>query len=144
MFMGEYRHSLDSKGRIIIPSKFRDELSETVIVTRGLDGCLTLYTQQQWQIIYEQLRRLPNTKKETRMYIHMLTSKAAELEFDGQGRILLPSPLVEEADLQKECVVVGVADHIEIWSKLRWDSYYQSASESFEDIAEQLTDFLQS
>ena len=142
VFMGEYRHSLDSKGRIIIPSKFRDELKENFVVTRGLDGCLTIYTQAQWLEVFEQLKKLPNTKRETRMYIHMLTSKATECNPDNQGRILIPAALLKEAAIEKECVIVGVADHVEIWAKDRWESYYEEASESFEDIAEALTDFL--
>lgn len=142
MFMGEYRHTLDAKGRIIIPAKFRDELKDNFVVTRGLDGCLTIYTQEQWECVFEQLKRLPNTKKETRMYIHMITSKATECIPDSQGRINLPNTLIEEAKIDKECVIVGVADHVEIWAKDRWENYYDEASSSFEDIAEQLTDFL--
>lgn len=142
MFMGEYRHSLDSKGRIIIPSKFREELKEDFVVTRGLDGCLTIYTQEQWLQVLEQLKKLPNTKRETRLYIRMLTAKATVCNPDNQGRILLPVPLLEEASIEKECVVVGVADHVEIWAKEKWENYYKEAEESFEDIAEALTDFL--
>ncbi len=140
--MGEYQHNLDSKGRIIVPAKFREELGTTMIVTRGLDGCLTIYTHQQWQAIFEQLKKLPNTKKESRMYVHMLTARAAECEVDNQGRILLPSSLIQEAALTKECVIIGVVDHVEIWSKTRWEIYYQSASSNFEEIAEQLTGLL--
>jgi len=142
MFMGEYRHNTDAKGRIIIPAKFRDELGPVIILTRGLDGCLTIYTQSQWAVVMEQLRKLPNTKKESRMYIHLITSRAAECELDAQGRILLPLPLTEEAGIDRECVVIGVSDHVEIWSKDRWDAYYSEASSSFEEVAEKLTDFL--
>ncbi len=142
MFMGEFRHSIDAKCRLIMPAKFRDELKENFIITRGLDGCLTVYTQEQWQVVFEQLKKLPNTKRETRMYIHMLTSKAVECNPDNQGRVLLPQTLLNEAKIEKECVIVGVADHVEIWASDRWDAYYDQASSSFEDIAEQLTDFL--
>lgn len=142
MFIGEYRHNLDSKGRVIIPAKFREQLSLNIILTRGLDGCITVYTQDQWQTIYEQLKKLPTTKRESRMYIHMITSKAAEVSIDKQGRVLIPSSLISEANIEKECVIVGAADHFEIWSQQRWDDYYEDASESFEDIAESLTDFL--
>ena len=127
---------------MIIPARFRDELGDRFIITRGLDGCLRTYTIQQWEAVFEQLKKLPSTKRETRMYIHMLTSKAAGCELDSQGRVLLPSPLVKEAAIEKECVVVGVADHVEIWAGERWDSYYSEASASFEDVAEQLTEFL--
>lgn len=140
--MGESKHNIDAKGRMIIPVRFRDDLGNRFVVTRGLDGCLRTYTMEQWDAVFEQLKRLPGTKRETRMYIHMLTSKAAECELDSQGRILIPAGLIEEAAIDKECVVVGVADHVEIWAKERWDSYYEEASSSFEDVAEQLTEFL--
>lgn len=142
MFIGEYRHNIDAKGRIIIPAKFRAQLAENMIVTKGLDGCLTIYSPEEWAVILEELKKLPQTKRESRKYVHMITAKAAECELDSQGRILLPVPLIEEADIKKECVVVGVADHVEIWAKERWDAYYDDASSSFEDIAEELTDFL--
>lgn len=141
MFMGEFQHNLDQKGRVIIPAKFRDELGSVMVVTRWLDGCLAIYTQQQWQVVYENLKKLPTTKRETRIFVHMIMAKAAECETDNQGRILLPAPLIKEADLVKECVLVGVSDHVEIWAKDKWDAYYEKASENFEDIAEQLTEF---
>lgn len=142
MFMGEYQHNLDAKGRIIVPAKFRDDLGANMVVTRGLDGCLTIYTMDQWKTIFDQLRKLPTTKKESRMYIHMLTAKAAECQLDNQGRILLPANLIAEAKLSKECIILGVADHVEIWAKDRWENYYESASDNFEEIAETITDFL--
>ncbi|HCT63257.1 MAG TPA: cell division/cell wall cluster transcriptional repressor MraZ [Erysipelotrichaceae bacterium] len=142
MFIGEYRHNTDNKGRIIIPARFRDDLGERVVLTRGLDGCITVYTLAQWNKVLEGLRVLPTTKKESRMYIHMLTAKAAECEFDAQGRVLLPQSLIQEAAIEKECVVIGVVDHVEIWSSHRWDTYYADASASFETIAEQLTEYV--
>ena len=142
MFMGEYRHALDAKGRLIIPARFREELQENFVVTRGFDGCLRIHTRQQYQALLEQLKRLPNTKKETRMYAHVLTVQATECNLDNQGRILLSSNLKAAAKIDKDCVVVGVGDHVEIWASDRWDQYYDEASASFDDIAEQLTDFL--
>lgn len=141
MFMGEYQHNIDTKGRIIIPSKFRDELGEKMIVTRWLDGCLAVYTLEQWEKLYDKLQTLPSTKRESRRFTHMIMAKAAECETDAQGRIRIPSPLVKEANLEKECVVIGVSDHVEIWDQTRWNAYYDDASESFEDIAESLTEF---
>ncbi len=143
MFMGEYRHSLDAKNRIIIPAKFREELGNTFIVTKGLDGCLTIYTESEWEKIIEQLEKLPTTKKEARQYVRYLTSKASECEIDGQGRIQLPQVLVNSAEMKKKCVVVGAADHVEIWAEERWNAYEEEASESFESIAETLTEYLQ-
>lgn len=143
VFIGEYQHTIDPKGRIIIPAKFRDQLGETMIVTRWLDGCLALYTMDQWQQVFENLKKLPSTKREARMYTHMIMSKAAECELDSQGRIRIPGHLSAEASLTKNCVLVGVSDHVEIWDKERWDAYYATASENFEEIAESLTEFFE-
>ena len=143
MFMGEYQHKIDAKGRITVPANFRDELGETMIVTRWLDGCLAIYTEEQWKQVYENLKKLPSTKREARMYTHMIMSKAAECDLDAQGRIRIPTHLSEEANLIKDCVVVGVSNHVEIWDKERWDAYYAQASENFEDIAESLTEFFE-
>jgi MraZ protein len=142
MFMGEYRHNLDAKGRIIIPSRFREELGPIIILTRGLDGCIFVYTKSQWQTVLDNLARLPSTKKETRQYVHFLTAKAAECEIDNQGRVLIPASLAQEVKIDKECVVLGINDHVEIWSKPLWDRYYETASASIEDVAESLTEFM--
>ncbi len=140
--MGQYSHNVDLKGRIIIPAKFREELGNVIVVTRGLDGCLSVYTQKQWQTIYEQLIKLPSTKKESRMYIRTFMANAAECEFDQQGRILLPPALIQAALITKECIVIGSGDHIEIWSKQRWFDFAEVADESLEAIAESLTEFV--
>lgn len=142
MFMGEYAHNIDRKGRIIIPAKFREELQDHVIITRGLDGCLAVYTKEQWERIYEQLMKLPTTKKDARMFVRMMTSKAAECEIDAQGRVLIPAPLVKLADLVKECMIIGAANHVEIWAKERWEPVDEEADEAFEEIAESLTEFM--
>lgn len=141
VFMGEYEHNIDTKGRIIVPVKFREELGPVLIATRWMDGCIALFTLEKWQEIYENLRRLPSTKKEARMYTHMIMSKAAECEVDNMGRIRLPKHLMQEGNLVKECSVVGVSDHVEIWNRETWNSYYDSASENFETIAESLTEY---
>ena len=140
--MGEYRHSLDAKNRLIIPARFRDELGDTFVVTRGFDGCLTVYTEDQWKKIVSQLEQLPVTKSEVRKYVRSLLSKAQECEFDGQGRIQLPQSLVGVADITKKCVIIGAADHLEIWSEERWDAYDETSDETFEADAETLTEFL--
>lgn len=140
MFIGEYRHNIDSKGRIIIPAKLREELGSEVIVTKGFDGCLSIYTIAEWNVMYQKLIKLRSTQKNVRMYIHMMTAKASKVEFDNQGRINIPANLLQMAELVKECVVVGVADHIEIWDSSKWDEYCTVASEQFEDIAESLVE----
>ena len=143
MFIGEYYHNLDAKGRIIIPAKFRDELNGTFILTRGLDGCLTIYSTEKWEKIFEEINKLPETKKATRQYIRMLTAKACECTLDNQGRILIPANLSGSVNITKECVVVGANSHVEIWDKATWNAYMDDASENFEDIAESLSDLIQ-
>lgn len=143
MFIGEYSHNLDSKGRIIIPSKFRDELNSSFILTRGLDGCLTIYSNEQWTKIFEKINKLPTTKKAVRQYTRVLTSNASECTLDNQGRILIPSNLSAPLNIKKECVIVGANDHIEIWNKETWDNYLLEADENFEEVAESLSDLLE-
>lgn len=143
MFIGEYYHNLDAKGRIIIPAKFRDELNGTFILTRGLDGCLTIYSTEKWEKIFEEINKLPETKKATRQYIRMLTANACECTMDNQGRILIPANLSGSVNITKECVVVGANSHVEIWDKATWNAYMDDASENFEDIAESLSDLIQ-
>jgi len=143
MFIGEYSHNLDAKGRLIIPSKFRDELHASFILTRGLDGCLTIYSLDQWGKIFEEINKLPDTKKATRQYVRVLTSNASECILDNQGRILIPSSLAKAVQIEKECVVVGANDHIEIWDKNTWTNYFEEASKNFEEVAENLNDLIQ-
>ena len=143
MFIGEYYHNLDAKGRIIIPAKFRDELNGTFILTRGLDGCLTIYSTEKWEKIFEEINKLPETKKATRQYIRMLTANACECTLDNQGRILIPANLSGSVNITKECVVVGANSHVENWDKATWNAYMDDASENFEDIAESLSDLIQ-
>ena len=143
MFIGEYYHNLDAKGRIIIPAKFRDELNGTFILTRGLDGCLTIYSTEKWEKIFEEINKLPETKKATRQYIRMLTANACECTLDNQGRILIPANLSGSVNITKECVVFGANSHVEIWDKATWNAYMDDASENFEDIAESLSDLIQ-
>ena len=131
MFIGEYYHNLDAKGRIIIPAKFRDELNGTFILTRGLDGCLTIYSTEKWEKIFEEINKLPETKKATRQYIRMLTANACECTLDNQGRILIPANLSGSVNITKECVVVGANSHVEIWDKATWNAYMDDASENF-------------
>ncbi len=143
MFIGEYSHNLDAKGRIIIPSRFRDELHASFILTRGLDGCLTIYSLEQWNKIFEQINKLPTTKKAVRQYTRVLTSNACDCQLDNQGRILIPNNLAAPVGIKKECVIVGANDHIEIWDKQTWENYFEEANESFEEVAENISDLLE-
>jgi len=141
MFMGEYRHSIDAKGRLIIPAKFREDLGETFVLTRGLDQCLFGYPLQEWKILEEKLKALPLTKKDARSFTRFFFSGATECELDKQGRINIPSTLLQYAQLEKECVVLGVSNRIEIWSKPIWEDYFAKSEESFTEIAENMIDF---
>ena len=138
MFMGEFHHNIDDKGRLVIPNKFRLELGERFIITHGLEKCLYAYSMTEWNNIVVKLKQLPFTKKDARTFIRSFFSGAAECEFDRQGRINITSPLVAYADLTKECVVIGANDRLEIWGKANWDNFFEENSEKLEDIAENL------
>ena len=139
--MGEFHHTLDTKGRVIIPAKFRKLLGDKFVITRGMDGCLFGYPIEQWEKLEAQLYKLPLTKKDARAFTRFFYSAAAEVEFDKQGRINLSNPLVKFAKLQKDCVIVGVSDRIEIWDAERWNEFSQEAEDNFEEISEKMTDF---
>ncbi|AUI70974.1 division/cell wall cluster transcriptional repressor MraZ [Companilactobacillus alimentarius] len=141
MFMGEFHHTLDTKGRVIIPAKFRKLLGNEFVITRGMDGCLFGYPLDQWNKLESQLDKLPLTKKDARAFTRFFYSAAAEVEFDKQGRINLSSPLIDFAKLNKNCVIVGVSDRIEIWDEDRWNKFSQEAEDNFEEISEKMTDF---
>lgn len=138
MLMGEFHHNIDEKNRLIIPSKFRYELGEKFIVTRGLDGCLFVYPLNEWDKITNQLNTLPFTRKDARAFSRFFLSGATECEFDRQGRINISTPLVTYAKLEKECVIIGVNDRLEIWSKDSWDKFFNDNKEDLSDIAENL------
>ena len=140
MLSGEYRHNIDEKGRIIVPSKIRGEMGNTIVITRGLDGCLFGYNEKTWNSILEKLNTLPFTKRDARNFTRFMTSGAITLEFDRQGRVNIPSYLNEYANLSKDVVIVGVINRIEIWSRERWDEFMNNNVESLSDISENLFD----
>lgn len=141
MLMGQYTHNLDEKGRIIIPSRLREKLSNVAVVTKGFDGCLSLYSKDEWEKFQTSLLTLPTNMMDARKHIRVLVGSASEVEFDKQGRINLAKNLLESAAIKKECVIVGVLDHIEIWAKETWDKYYEDAAASLEEVAEKLTNY---
>ncbi|MFJ7918273.1 division/cell wall cluster transcriptional repressor MraZ [Lysinibacillus fusiformis] len=141
MFMGEYQHSVDAKGRLIVPAKFREALGEAFIVTRGLDNCLFGYPMNEWRKLEEKLKDLPMTKKDTRAFARFFFSGATEVEIDKQGRINIPATLMQHAHLVKECVVLGVSNRIEIWAKDAWEAYFSESEQSFNEIAENMIGF---
>jgi len=139
--MGEYHHSIDNKGRMIVPAKFREVLGESFILTRGLDQCLFIYPLDEWQVLEEKLKTLPLTKKDARAFTRFFFSGATECEVDKQGRINIAAPLVSYAKLEKDCVVVGVSNRLEIWSKENWEQYVDEAEDSFSELAENMIGF---
>lgn len=139
MFIGEYEHALDSKNRIIVPSKFREELGTKFILTKGLDGCLYAYPLNEWKSLEEKLKKLPLTNKNARAFVRFFFSGANEMELDKQGRTLIPQSLLEYAEVKKEIVSIGVSNRVEIWSKEKWEEYNNSNID-FDDIAEQMSE----
>ncbi|RJQ29637.1 MAG: transcriptional regulator MraZ [Peptococcaceae bacterium] len=140
MFMGEYQHSIDSKGRLFVPARFREGLGESFVLTKGLDRCLFVYSHQEWAIIEQRLKSLPFTRADARAFARLFFSGAAECEADKQGRILIPAGLREYAQLEKEVMILGVSSRVEIWSKAGWERYNTEAASSYEEIAEKLVD----
>ena len=138
MFMGEYHHNIDEKSRIIMPSKFRYDLGETFVITRGIDSCLFVYPKETWNNITNKLNELSFTKKDVRSFTRFFLAGASVCEFDKQGRINISSPLASYANLTKECVIIGVNDRIEIWSKENFDKFLNESMENVTEIAEHL------
>jgi MraZ protein len=138
--MGEYQHTLDDKGRMIVPVKFREELGDSFVITRGLDKCLFVYPMSEWEILEGKLKSLPLTRADARSFVRFFFSGASECSLDKQGRILIPGPLREYAGLERDCVVIGVSNRVEIWAQATWNEYSASAAESFAEIAENLVD----
>lgn len=139
MLIGEYEHSIDTKGRLIMPSKLKEDIGEKFVVTKGLDGCLFVYSQTEWKIFEEKLRAFPLTNKDARALIRFFLAGAMECEIDKQGRFLIPSNLREFAGLEKEVVVIGVLNKIEIWSKNKWLQYSEEENNSADEIAEKMS-----
>ena len=138
MFKGEYNHTIDAKGRLIVPAKFREILGDNFIVTKGLDGCLFVYPNDEWTRFEEKLKSLPLTNKNARQFTRFFLAGAAACEVDKQGRILLPQVLREFASLEKDVVLVGVASRIEIWSRERWDESMNTYDGVMDEVAENM------
>ncbi|MBU4304257.1 MAG: division/cell wall cluster transcriptional repressor MraZ [Candidatus Omnitrophica bacterium] len=142
MFYGEFEHSLDKKSRVIIPAKFREALKDSFIerffITRGLDGCLFIFTEEEWKKQEQKFKSLSFTSTDARRFNRMFFSGASEVICDSQGRMLIPQYLKEFAQIQKDVVIIGVSNRIEIWSKTRWKEFYENSRENFEGTAEKL------
>ena len=137
MFMGEYNHTIDDKGRLIIPAKLRDLLGDKFILTRGLDNCLFIYPKNEWENVIDKYRSLPNTK-DARNFMRFFLSGATEIEVDKQGRINISNPLIEYANLKKDCVIIGVNERLEIWDKESWDNFILENEANISEIADKL------
>lgn len=139
MFIGEYQHALDSKNRMIIPSKFREELGDSFVLTKGLDGCLYAYPMSEWRNLEEKLKKLPLTSKDARAFVRFFFSGANEIDMDKQGRALIPQNLLEYAQVHKDIVSIGVSTRIEVWSKEKWEEY-NNLNIDFDGIAEKMSE----
>jgi MraZ protein len=138
VFFGEYRHNMDTKGRLSIPSKMRNQCGSLVYVTRGNEGCLNVYNEEGWNAYYQGLAQLSQRKKEARKFLRLVQSKTHDIEFDKTGRINIPADLRSLAGLEKECVIIGVGDHMEIWNQQKWESYYEENDADFDELSEML------
>ena len=139
MLLGEYEHTLDEKNRLTLPAKFRQEFKDGVVVTRGMDGCLYAYTRTDWErLVDDRLRSLDTLNREARLMQRFFFSGAVEAELDKQGRVMVPNALTESAGLQREVVVAGVYDHLEIWDRAAWRDHLKEVEGSAESVAERL------
>ena len=135
MFMGEYQHTIDSKNRLIIPAKFREQLGDVFVATKGLDKCLFVYPINEWNLIEEKLKAMPMTRGDARSFVRFFMAGASDCEL-----VIVPPNLREYALLEKDVVIIGVSSRLEIWNAELWKAYCEKAEESFADIAENLTD----
>ncbi len=138
MLIGEYEHSLDVKGRLIMPAKLREDMGEKFVITKGLDGCLFGFSQTEWSNFEAKLKTLPLTQKNARNFVRFFLSGAMECELDKQGRFLITSNLREAGSLEKDAVIIGVGTRIEIWNKAKWQEYSQEENGSADEIAENM------
>lgn len=137
MFMGEYNYSIDEKGRLTIPVKLREQLGHDFIITRGLDNCLFIYPKNEWDKVINKYRELPNTK-DARNFMRFFLSGATTNELDKQGRINIANSLIKYAGLQKDCVIIGVNERLEVWDKERWNNFIDANEDVISDIADKL------
>ena len=138
MLIGEYEHSIDSKGRLIMPAKLKQDIGEKFVITKGLDGCLFVYSQTEWKNFEDKLRTFPLTNKDARALMRFFLAGAMECEIDKQGRFLITSTLRDFAELDKEVVIIGVLTKIEIWSKDKWLKYSADENQTADEIAEKM------
>ena len=141
MLIGEYKHTIDSKKRLAIPAKFRKDLGERAVITKGLETCLVVYLLDEWQKVAQKLENLPTGQADARNYARLMLSSAADVELDKLGRILIPDYLKDYAVLRKNVTLLGLSNRIEIWDTEKWQEHRQKTESSVGDIAERLKEF---
>ncbi len=141
MLIGQYEHTIDAKKRLALPAKFRGELGDKVVITKGVDNCLIVYTEKEWGITSEKLGNLPMSSSESRSFSRLMLAGAMEVDLDKLGRILVPDYLKEYADLKKNVVICGLSNRLEIWDSEKWDTYRQGAEKGVEEIVSKLGNF---
>jgi len=140
MFIGEYNHSVDTKGRMNVPAKFRDDLGERFYMTKGLDDCLFMFPEAEWRVFEEKLKSLPLTNRNARAFVRLFFAGATECTLDKQGRVNIPQPLREHGKIEKDVIVIGVGTRVELWSETNWTTYNDPDNISYDDIAEQMAE----
>lgn len=138
MFLGQYEHTIDEKGRLIVPAKYRESLGDNFIITFGLDVCLFVYPLEEWKVLSEKLKLLPLGQRDARAFKRILYSRATSCTLDNQGRVIIMKYLRDYARIKREVMVIGVLDRLEIWSKDIWQGYFKEIEDSYEDIAERI------
>ncbi len=140
MFIGEYNHTVDAKGRMNVPAKFREDLGERFYITKGLDNCLFMFPESEWRVFEEKLKALPLTNRNARAFVRLFFAGATECTLDKQGRVNIPQPLRVHGQLEKEVIVIGVGTRVELWSETNWNAYNDPDNISYDDIAEQMAE----
>ncbi|OGZ71342.1 MAG: cell division/cell wall cluster transcriptional repressor MraZ [Candidatus Staskawiczbacteria bacterium RIFCSPLOWO2_01_FULL_33_9] len=138
MLIGQYEHTIDSKKRLALPAKFRGELGDKVIITRWMEGCLTVYTEKDWKIVSDKIVNLTMTQTEARSFSRMMLAGAMEVSLDKLGRILVPDYLKEYADLKKNVVICGLSNRLEIWDSVKWENYKKKAEKGVDEVVAKL------
>jgi len=138
MFIGEYTYLIDEKKRVAVPAKFRRDLGQKAIITRGIDKCLVMYPMKEWQILSKKLEKLPTSQLESRGFVRIMLSGASEVQFDKLGRILIPDYLKEYSDLKKNVAILGLSNRVEFWDKDKWEEYKQKSETEVGNMAEKL------
>ncbi len=140
MFIGEYNHSVDTKGRMNVPAKFREDLGERFYITKGLDNCLFMFPETEWRVFEEKLKALPLTNRNARAFVRLFFAGATECTLDKQGRVNIPQPLRDHGQIEKDVIVIGVGTRVELWSNTNWTEYNDPDNISYDDIAEQMAE----